>query len=110
MTTEVKMKNMVTIKDLANFLFVENSCLASSLPDLCTAVQLYLTLPVTSATAERSFSKLKLIKTFLRNNMTQTRLSALALLSIENETCRTLDLKEVVNKFMAMSQKRFGKL
>ena len=42
--------------------------------------------------------------------MTQTRLSALALLSIENETCRTLDLKEVVNKFMAISQKRFGKL
>ena len=66
MTTEVKMKNMVTIKDLANFLFVESSCLASSLPDLCTAVQLYLTLPVTSATAERSFSKLKLIKTFFK--------------------------------------------
>lgn len=110
MTTEVKMKNMVTIKDLANFLFVENNCLASSLPDLCTEVQLYLTLPVTYATAERSFSNLKLVKTFLRNNMTQTRLSALALISIENETCRTLDLEEVVNKFMVMSQRRFGKL
>jgi hypothetical protein len=37
------------------------------------------TLPVTLTTAERSFSKLKLIKTYLRSSMGQDRLSELAI-------------------------------
>jgi len=36
------------------------------------------------ATAERSFSKLKLIETYFRNIMQDDRLSGLAVLSIEN--------------------------
>ena len=41
-------------------------------------------LPVTSTSCERSFSKMKLVKTFLRNSMNNDRLSDLALLSIES--------------------------
>ena len=40
---------------------------------------MYKTVPATVATAERSFSKLKLIKNFLRSSMPQERLSGLAL-------------------------------
>ena len=39
--------------------------------NVCTAFFLYLTIPVTVATAERLFSKLKLIKTSLRSAMAQ---------------------------------------
>ena len=39
----------------------------------------------TVASAERSFSKLKLMKNFLRNAMSQERLNDLAILSVENE-------------------------
>ena len=42
------------------------------------------------ATAERSFSKLKLINTYLRNIMQDDRLSGLAVLSIENAEARNL--------------------
>jgi hypothetical protein len=49
-------------------LIVENYVLATS-PDLCTAFLLLLTLPVTVAASERSFSKLKLIKNYLRSSM-----------------------------------------
>ncbi len=35
-------------------------------------LKIYFTLPVTTATAERSFSSLKRIKTFLQNSMTQS--------------------------------------
>ena len=52
------------------FLIVENASLATTYPDV----------PVTVATAERSFSKLKLIKNFLRSSRSQERLNGLAYL------------------------------
>jgi len=44
-----------------------------------------LTIPISIASAERSFSKLKLIKSYLRSTMSQQRLKELALLSIEKD-------------------------
>ena len=46
--------------------------------------------------AERSFSKLKLIKSFFRSSMSQERLSGLALLSIENERAQNLDFRKFI--------------
>jgi len=51
------------------------------------------------ATAERSFSKLKLIKTYLRNIMQDDRLSGLAVLSIENAEARKLDVSKIIDDF-----------
>ncbi|GFW85320.1 hypothetical protein TNCV_3250571 [Trichonephila clavipes] len=42
-----------SIKDLGNFLMIQNKLAAPSLPDVCIAVLLFLTLPVISAIAER---------------------------------------------------------
>lgn len=53
--------------------------------NLVTALQILLTLPITAASAERSFSKLKIIKNYLRSQIGQIRLVGLAILSIENE-------------------------
>jgi len=39
-------------------------------------------LPVTTVTAERSFSILRRLKTYLRNNIGQDRLTGLALMNI----------------------------
>jgi len=62
-----------------------------SVPEVATVLKWFLTIPVTSATAERSFSKLKLIKNYLRSIMAH-RLSDLSVLSIENERIRGLDI------------------
>jgi len=40
------------------------------------------TLPVTTVTTERSFSTLRRLKTYLRNNIGQDRLTGLALINI----------------------------
>ena len=51
------------------------------------------------ATAERLFSKLKLIKTYLRNIMQDNKLSGLAVLSIENAEARKLDVSKIIDDF-----------
>ncbi|XP_065667763.1 uncharacterized protein LOC136088046 [Hydra vulgaris] len=65
---------------------------------LVIALRIILTLPVTVASAERSFSKLKLIKTFHRSTMVDERLSSFAMLSIENEVARTLSYEGIINE------------
>ena len=51
-----------SISDLTELLLLKHSTVVSSVPDVATAVKLFLTIPVTVASAERSFSKLKMIK------------------------------------------------
>lgn len=95
-----------TIPQLAKMLIVDNSCITSSFSEVCTVLMLFLTLPVTVASAERSFSKLKLIKSYLRNSMGQERLSGLAVLSIENARARRLDLTELIDDFAQRKARR----
>ena len=54
-------------------------------PKLSECLQIAMTIGVTSATAERSFSSLRRMKTYLRSTMTQDRLTNLALLYIERK-------------------------
>ena len=54
-------------------------------PNLWIALRIACTLPVTVASAERSFSKLKLIKSDLRCTLAQERLKGLALISVNHK-------------------------
>ncbi|XP_048510256.1 zinc finger MYM-type protein 1-like [Athalia rosae] len=68
-------------------------------PNLNVALRILLTLPITVASGERSFSKLKLIKNFLRSTTTQNRLNSLAILAIEHEIADQINLREIIKKF-----------
>ena len=68
---------------------------------LYVAMRILLTLPITVASVERSFSKLKLIKSYLRSTMSQDRLVGLATISIERAIAEELDLTEVIQDFAA---------
>mgnify|MGYP000442282983 CR=1 FL=1 len=54
-----------------------------------------LCMPVSTATAERSFSTMRLVKTYLRNTMTTERLSGLGLLKIYQD--REINAEQVVD-------------
>ncbi len=54
-----------------------------------------MTIPVTVAAVDRSFSKLKLIKTYLRSTMAQERLSGLAVISINDDVSQNLSFDAV---------------
>lgn len=60
MKDDIRNRKIVTIKESAQYFLIENKLVASSLPDLCSAFLLFLTLPVTVASNGRSFSKLKM--------------------------------------------------
>ena len=51
----------------------------STYSKLLSAVVIFVTLPVTVASAERSFSKLKLIKNYLRSSISQDRMDSLTI-------------------------------
>ena len=76
-------------------------------PNLYVALRILLTIPVTpSASAERSFSKLKIIKSYLRSTMTDERFSSLSILSIEQEVTKVIDFSEVLSDFAANKARR----
>ena len=66
---------------------------------MSSLLKIFVTLPVTVASAERSLSKLKLIKNSLRNAMSQERLNYLAILSIENELARQVNFDDLIDTF-----------
>jgi hypothetical protein len=80
----------------------------AAFPDLALFGQLVLTIPVSSANAERSFSTLKRVKTYLRSTMAEQRLNNLCLLSIERELSAKLmkDVTPVVDRFALMKNRR----
>ena len=73
--------------------------LSKLFPNCCVALRLFCTLPVTVAEGERSFSTLDRVKNCKRSTMTQERLSALSILSIESELAGKLDLDAVIETF-----------
>jgi len=75
-------------------------------PNIHIALRLFLTMPVTVASCERSFSKLKLIKNFLRSSMGQERLSGLAILSIEYDVASKLNYDDVIDTFAAAKARK----
>ena len=101
-----KIAHLKSAKEMASFLIVENASLATTYSDVCTAYIMYMPVPVTVATAERSFSKLKRIKNFFRSSMSQERLGGLALLSIENEQDKNLDFRKVIQQFASTKARR----
>ena len=67
--------------------------------NLSIALDLLLTLAVSVASGERSFSALKLIKNYMRSTMGQERLTGLALTSMERDVRRSLDMEDIVVAF-----------
>ena len=59
-------------------------------------LSLYLTVPMTSATAERTFSTLRRLKSYLRSTMTQ------------KEQTDELDLTDIAKKIVSCNERRLS--
>ena len=74
----------------------------------CITFRILLTIPVTVAFAKRSFSKLKLIKSYLKSTMLQERLNELAILSIEKEMLAELEYKNLISNFASQKARKIN--
>jgi hypothetical protein len=79
-----------------------------SFPNACIAYRILLIISVTVASAKRSFSKLKLIKSYLRLTMSQERLNGLAILSIEKKILENLEYKNLIKNFASQKVRRIN--
>ena len=70
--------------------------------------RLALTAPVTVAGNERTFSKLKTVKTALRNSMSEHRLQNLILLNSERDITSSVDLDLLVEKWYMKTNRRIN--
>jgi len=61
-----------------------------------------LTISVSVASVERSFSKLKLIKFYLGLTISQERLNNLSLISIEKEIVKKINYNKLINNFVSL--------
>lgn len=76
------------------------------LPNIHIIFKILLTMPVSTATAERSFSSLRRLKTYLRSTMSEQRLSGLALMHIHRS--HTIDIDKVLSDFDASGHRRIA--
>lgn len=88
-----------SILEALQFIFDNN--LSEIYPNSIIVLQIILTSPVTTATAERSFSKLKIIKNYLRSTISQERFTSLSIISIEHDIAKSMDYNDVVLEFAA---------
>lgn len=64
-------------------------------PNIFVVYRILFTIPITVASAERSFSKLKLLKNYLRSTMSQERLNGLATLCIEKKLLDDVNIEAI---------------
>ncbi|KAF2897242.1 hypothetical protein ILUMI_08935 [Ignelater luminosus] len=68
-------------------------------PNIKILLQILATLPVSTCSVERSFSSLKLIKSYLRTTMTKDRLNGLAAMYIHRDISGSLQPVDVIEEF-----------
>ena len=78
----------------------------SVFPNLWVALQILLIVVVSIASCERSFSKLKLILSYLRSSISQKRLCDLALLSIERDETKKTNFDEIIDEFASRKTRK----
>ena len=71
-------------------------------------LRIYFTIPITTATAERSFSVLRRVKNYLRSTMTESRLNNVMLLHTHKDITDDLDIIKIAKEFISANSRRLN--
>ena len=81
-------------------------CCPSVHPNIKFLLQILTTLPITTTSAERTFSMLRRLKTWLRSSMNDERLTGLALLAVATDI--SVKPEAVVDNFLKQGKRRIN--
>ena len=88
---------------------MNDGTLNAGFPNLANLASIALVLPVTTATVERSFSDMKLVKTRLRSRMGEDTLEHAMRVCIEGpDTLCDKDLESIVNHWKEQKTRRIS--
>lgn len=93
--TDQKITKVTTLRTICDIFNAAPSS-KSLFQDIFRLLRILLTMPVTTATAERTFSALRRLKTYLRSTMSQARLNHVMLLHTHMERTDELDILQII--------------
>ena len=76
------------------------------LSEIHKLLRLYLVVPVTSATSERTFSVLKRLLVYLRSTMTEMLLNNCLLLHVHKDVTDAINLEDIAKEFVTHKVER----
>ena len=97
-TKILKVTLVRTICDVMN-------AIPTMLSEIAKLLYILLTIPVSSATAKRSFSTLRRLKTYLRSTMGQQRLNNLMLLHINKDITDTIEELKIAKQIVEVNER-----
>ncbi|XP_060853423.1 zinc finger MYM-type protein 1 isoform X5 [Rhopalosiphum padi] len=86
-----------SIQDM--LVFIRKNNLKDIFPYIDIALRMLLCTPVSNCSTERSFSALKRIKSYLRSNIGEERLTALAIMNIESDVTTAISYDDIIQEF-----------
>jgi len=92
-------KNYLVEPERGNIEDIKKNISPQVFPNLYKMIQIALTLPISSATCERSFSAMRKIKTWLRTSIHQKKFNELSILYIEKDKTKALSNEAILNTF-----------
>ncbi|XP_021770498.1 zinc finger MYM-type protein 1-like [Chenopodium quinoa] len=98
------LKNLTTLGDLCQGLVTTEKI--KDYPLVSRLIRLVLTLPASTATTERAFSAMKIVKTNLRSKMEDDFLKDYLIVYIEKEIAETLSEDAIIDAFYMMKERR----
>ncbi len=97
----MKRKEQIILPDTAIDTYVQ--CSEAFYPNLKVLLKIFSTLPVSTSTAERTFSVLKLLKSYLRSTMSENRLNGLAMMYVYRDFDVNVD--SVIDEFAKFNRR-----
>lgn len=91
-------KNCIN-KEIVNLNDILSTIDYNMFPNLYKLLQAALTIPISSASCERSFSVMRRINTWIRSTMSNDRFSNLSILHIERDLSSKINTEDILNIF-----------
>ena len=100
------LKEVTSIATLTTLMAAEKNMVTTTFSEINKLVRIFLSSPATSATAERSFSGLRRLKSYLRSTTTQKRLNHMLILHTHKHRTSSINMQLVAKQFISSNPRR----